>query len=194
MTLTIIEDPALAKIQDGLINKKNRQAILNAVPENGILAEWGLGGTTIWFLENMKGDQFLYSIEHNKEWATQIAGQIGEKKLNNKHSLHLREPEFAYQLSDTETLNTYATPLEECPAGLMNYIIPIDVFASSPDVFLIDGVARGACLAMVRMFAKPGSIVFLHDWNGRENWYGWAVRLYGEKVEKETENLLKLVV
>ncbi len=53
---------------------------------------------------------------------------------------------------------------------------------------LVDGVARGACLAVARQLVRPGVKVFLHD--SDRPWYSWAKKLWpeGETIAPEKDD------
>lgn len=133
--------------------QNQRQAIVDSV--NGPMLEWGCGGTTLWMLQRIS--QPLTSIEHHPDWFTRVRNEC--------------EP-FANWMGVCipGEAGDNATPWEECPSGLKDYI-STDVRPF--DVFLIDGVARGACLANVLLNAKSGSRIFLHDFH--RDWYDWII-------------------
>jgi hypothetical protein len=140
------------------------QHILHSLPANGKMLEWGVGGSTLILLKYLTDQQHLTSIEHHPQWASRIKQYTTH--LTHKHNLLCIQGQH---------IGTNATPLEENPAGLTDYIHP-DFDLSNYDVFLVDGVARAACLAVVRCYAKPGAKVFLHDAN--RPWYDWGKKLY----------------
>jgi hypothetical protein len=151
-----------------LMAENQRRAILEALPPFGSMLEWGGGGSSAWFLSRMTlGQRFvtpgqtLVTVEHDQAWAQQIRNECGGY-LN----WELR------CIPSSLEVGRNATHFEECPAGLRRYIgqADIDWF----DVILVDGVARGACLALALSSAKPGASIFVHDWN-REEWYEWAL-------------------
>lgn len=146
-----------------LLAENQRYAILASVPPNGRMLEWGTGGSTLWFLDHLDPAQQLIGVEHDAGWYMQVTARAGDRA---NYSPRLHEAHFG--------AGENATPWEECPAGLADYIHPTPL--SDIDVFLIDGVARGACLANVMLNGKSGARVFLHDAN-RAGWYDWAQRL-----------------
>jgi hypothetical protein len=154
-----------------LMADNQRRAVLDALPAGGSLLEWGGGGTTRWLLERMAPDQRLVTVEHCREWAQKVASNCGT--YPNWTILH-KPP--------TQRVGENGTHWEECPAGLTDYVCPVPL--EGFDVFLIDGVARGACLANVLLNARPGARVFLHDHSGdkRADWYSWAVRAGAGRV------------
>lgn len=142
-----------------------REHILKALPSDGKMLEWGSGGSTIWFLENMQPGQHLTSIEENEHWFNKVQEKIEASGFTNHKYLLVR--------SQFNELRKNAHPSEENPVGLDDYIHPpIDL--GEFDVILVDGVARGACLASV--YGKTNAKIFIHDSN--RGWYDWAIRLY----------------
>jgi hypothetical protein len=139
--------------------ENQRREIFASIPSNGSLLEWGSGGTTLWLLQNMAPNQRLVSVEHHHDWYCQI-NEACKGFANGK------------QIYVPGEAGTNATPWEECPALLAGYINAVDV--GQFDCFLIDGVARGACLANVLLNAKSGAKVFLHDLH--RDWYDWIIR------------------
>ena len=41
---------------------------IKLLPKNSVIIEWGSGGTTIELLKNLRKDQSMISIEHDKAW------------------------------------------------------------------------------------------------------------------------------
>ena len=58
-----------------------------------------------------------------------------------------------------------------------------------------DGLGRGGCLATIKASIKKDAVVFLHDIDGRESWYQWALDLWLKdySIEYVYHNLIKLV-
>jgi len=147
-----------------LLAENHRKLILASLPTSGTMLEWGCGGSTKWFLDHLTEGQRLITIEHDSAWAEECRSYCGQRE------------NWALQIKpSTLAVGKNASHWEECSAGLAEYIAPISHW-SDIDVFLIDGVARGACLAMVHAHGKPGAGVFLHDLN-RPGWYEWAMGL-----------------
>lgn len=154
--------------------ENQRRAILREIPDGGTMLEFGSGGSSVWFAREMQeeGDgATLYSIEHNKQWFDRMLEVRAARSLWNWSPL--------YRPVKHEGKN--ATPFEECPAGAASYLLNLPVC----DVVLVDGIARGACLATLAAMRFPG-VVFLHDSN--RDWYDWAVALFAKRtVLKATE-------
>jgi hypothetical protein len=182
----------------GLMNETNRNIILDTLPENGTMLEYGIGFTSIWFLENMKEGQNLISIEHVPEWTEKILEMADEKELSDKHTILLSNPPPKFLLpvegkKEPVIVDPYSTPLEELAVAMSDYInIPGTDFGEI-DTFLIDGIARASCLAVVSKTCQPDAAIFLHDWETRREWYDWIVPVFS-KVEEPTPNLLRLYV
>ena len=169
-----------------------RQLILDTLNADGEMLEWGSGATTVWMLDHMTENQSLTSVEHVEDWHQEVSQKVTDLELHPKHTYLLRTDQTPLRDNHGELVNTYASPLEETPAGFNDYINPgLDL--DKYQVILVDGIARGACLARVCMFAREDAVVLLHDIRGRENWYGWATELY-QSTEYLTPNLLRLYI
>ncbi len=143
-----------------IMGRVHRDAILDALPPGGRMLEWGSGGSTSYFADNLPPGATLLSIEHDPAWHHQVAGVIGE---SDRLTLRLVPAEGP--------LGRNATDEEEDPRPLRKYIHAAD--ADGPfDVILVDGYARGSCLARARELLKPGGVVFLHD--AQRPWYDQA--------------------
>jgi len=117
--------------------------------------EYGSGGTTLWLLNH---DVDLTSVEHNPKWHDEL--QRSDKRLDfSKQKLIAINPTH-----------------EENPLGLNRYITvchPKDY-----EIILIDGVARGACLARLLFLCETSQYsptIFIHDTH--RDWYDW---IFGE--------------
>jgi len=56
-----------------------------------IMLEWGSGGSTIKFSQKVAK---YYSIEHVKDWYTEVNKELVNLKLNNKVNNFLIEPDY----------------------------------------------------------------------------------------------------
>lgn len=149
-----------------------RQLILSHLPASGLMLEWGCGGSTAWFLTNMRDEQRLVTIEHDADWLGQCKNLCGEHQRWTRRLTPGSLP-----------IGKNATQWEECSAGLADYVCATE--AATADVILIDGIARGACLAWAAMNAKSGACVYLHDVANAKDvdgkpvdrlpWYAWAM-------------------
>jgi hypothetical protein len=170
--IELISAPSLAKPDviepRPLMALNQRSEILSSIPDNGSILEWGSGGTTLWLLRNLKPGQRLTSVEHSPEWSRDIDERA--KKIAPHQYSHLFRP-VAHEGAN-------ATPFEECPSGCDSYIHSpphLDSF----DVLLIDGIARGACLARALIQGFEG-VVYVHD--AHRDWLDWCLRMV-EHVE-----------
>jgi len=152
-----------------LLALNHRELILSHLPADGLMLEWGCGGSTRWFLDRLIGGQKLVTVEHDERWLRQCG--IAHRDWIPRLQL------------PTAHIGQNATQWEESPVGLAGYICAPE--ASQADVILIDGIARSACLAWAAMNAKSGTRVFLHDVANskdlegkpvdRMRWYVWAM-------------------
>lgn len=164
-----------------------KQMIADA-PDDAVFVEYGCGGSTCLFAAYMRASQKLYSIEHQERWFHRIRTVLGDMQRNGAVFLYWKPAaggrKMGYQIGDDvhiieeHEFRQYGTPSEELPHGLDAYINAsgIDIDWSNVHCVLIDGVARGAVLAVVRQKLAPGALVILHDAADRSDWYKWAVQ------------------
>lgn len=186
------------------------------LPEYAVLTEWGSGGSTSMFLELMKPTQKLISIEHDPEWTNKISIALDDHP-NRKNFLAINVQLQTIEMKDSrgtvnqiyyEEYKKYMIGmfLEENPCFLEHYINPTKLLDRvdeemhsklsilyDSDFYFVDGLARGAVLATIRVKAKKDAVVFIHDYAGRQNQYDWAVSLYSHK-ELVGKTLLKLTI
>ena len=154
-------------------------SVINQMPKNGTMVEWGSGASTCKWLDILKENQTLISIEHNLEWFNLVKDSVREH-FKDKHLATLN---LYYCFDDTYDCynRQYGNISEELPVGLSSYInVDKDMF--NADIFFIDGVARGACLAITLLMKKPDARVFIHDYRKRENWYSWITQFAQVKM------------
>ena len=147
--------------------QNQRDYILSHVQSH--MMEWGSGGSTIYFAKKLKGRK-LTSIEHDPKWYEQIKVQSPDN--HNYLLIEHTQPDFLKLPKPAREEQTY---------GLHDYICH---YEEGVDTILVDGMARGACLAMAYI-KYPDATVFLHDAN--RDWYDWATSLYPihEKIEAD---------
>ena len=148
--------------------------IMSSLPPGMSLLEWGAGGSTLWFLDHLLPGQSLVSVEHHAGWSQRVKD---ETSGDERHRLILAP----------FPAGKNATSAEEIPAFGENYLWP-EVDWSEIGAVLVDGVARGACLAVARQLVRPGVKVFLHD--SDRPWYSWAKKLWpeGETIAPEKDD------
>jgi len=147
-----------------LMGLKHRERLVSFVPPGGRMLEWGAGGSTVWLAQNLPERATLTSIEHDRAWFYEVANHLGNGGRGRRENVRmlLREP--------TGPLGTNATAAEDDPACLWPYINAAD--GARFDVVLVDGYARGTCLAKARSLLNPGGVVVLHD--AQREWYDEA--------------------
>jgi hypothetical protein len=145
-------------------------SFVKTMPENGKMVEWGSGGSTLKWLENLPETCSFISIEHNRQWYDKVTKAIQIDRPKDTRYKYLHVPEEYIE-------HGYGSLIEEHPTGLQNYINPLDVHLWDADLFLIDGIGRAACLMAVLLNkTSRNPVIFIHDYVGREEWYSWAVQ------------------
>ena len=143
---------------------------IKLLPKNSVIIEWGSGGTTIELLKNLRKDQSMISIEHNKTWFDLVSNKT--KLFKNHTYFHKPETNLIREMGGTG---------EENPAGLKDYILPDETILNA-NMFIIDGLARVTIALMLLAKAKKDSVIFIHDYVGREQYYDLLSKLF--KIEK----------
>ena len=142
--------------------------LIKSMPSDGKMIEWGSGGSTCIWIDNMLPTQTLISVEHNESWHTRVKRAVKNHftATPNVTLLHIPE-EHGIQ-------HGYGALIEELPAGVAKYINP-DIGQWNANIYFIDGIARAACLmSVLRHNKNSDAAIFIHDYKGREPWYDWA--------------------
>lgn len=158
---------------------------IKEMPDNGLMVEWGSGGSSIKWLESLTDNQRLVSIEHNPQWHMKVKEYIVTRPELSKKFQYLFKPElYGFQ-------HGYSSITEEHPHGLDDYMIPNKNILDG-DIFLVDGVARATTALLVKFLStKPDPVIYIHDYYGREQWYAWSTQFFSKK-EKVGHTLVRL--
>jgi hypothetical protein len=176
-------------IKEMLMFPEETQCVLDHIKNlkpNGLMVEWGTGGSTCKWLENLQHDQKLITIEHESNWYYNVKASVKD------HFGNLPESKFKFILAGLEEgfYQYYGVPQEENPVGLRKYINPSEEIFDA-DIFFIDGIARGACAMSVLLNrTKKDSVLFIHDYKPRVTWYNWVTQFCN--VELIGTTLVKL--
>jgi hypothetical protein len=158
---------------------------IKEMPEDGLMVEWGSGGSSVKWLETLSDNQKLISIEHNPQWHMKVKEYIVTRPELSKKFEYLFKPElYGFE-------HGYSSVIEEHPHGLDDYLIPNKKILDA-DIFLVDGIAR-ATTALLVMFlcTKPSPVIYIHDYYGREKWYSWSTQFFSKR-EKVGHTLVRL--
>lgn len=163
-----------------------KQIIADA-PDDAVFVEYGCGGSTCLFALHMRPTQHLHSIEHNKGWFIRMRGVLSDMTISGDVSLYWKPAaggkKLGYMIDDAvhtfedNEFRVYGSPSEELAHGLDEYIhgIGTNIDWSNVHCVLVDGVARGATLAVLRHKLPARALVLLHDAGPRPGWYNWAI-------------------
>ena len=163
-------------------------ARIGEMSSDGLMVEWGSGGSSVKWLETMKDNQQLVSIEHNPDWHMKVSEYINTRPDINQRFTYMFKPElYGYQ-------HGYAQVNEEHPHGLDDYLWPkhprVDI--SNAEVYFVDGIGRAATALIVKMLSqKENPVIYIHDYYGREQWYTWSSQFFSKK-EKVGLTLVRL--
>jgi hypothetical protein len=206
--ITGVSDSPKKVFEDVMNNNQmsleGREAIFSYFGDNKKYMEWGSGGSTLWYVKEViekKINTQVISIEHHGDWYNKVKNAIDNylSPTDDQFLYINKSAPFSSVVFDSVhgkiPFNVIATPFEETPAAVADYIKPPEIDLSTIDVFLVDGLARGACLATLKNLVKKDAVVFLHDIDGREEWYQWALNIWEDdyNIEYVYHNLIKLV-
>jgi hypothetical protein len=151
---------------------------------DGLMVEWGSGGSSIRWLETLTENQKLISIEHNPEWHMKVNQYVSSRPDLGQKFTYLFKPElYSYQ-------HGYGVIGEEHPHGLDDYLFPKGV--ADAEIFFVDGIARATTALIVKFLSThPDPVIYIHDYVGRENWYAWAAQFFSKR-EKVGHTLMRL--
>jgi hypothetical protein len=166
----ILMSPAEIEVVVGEIKK---------LKPGALVVEWGSCGSTCMWLESIGPSQRLISIEHNINWhgrvSRSVASHFGD--LGGKFK-YIYKPERLPELYK----HGYGRIEEENPYGTNEYVFP-DGEISEADLFIVDGIARGACIAVAALTRKnTDSVILLHDYSPRKVAYGWITQFFDVEV------------
>lgn len=143
------------------------------MPKDGLMVEWGSGGSTCKWIETLTEEQKLISIEHNNDWFNRVNRAVKAEwgDVSDKFTY--------YHIPEKYIQHGYGNLGEEHPCGSDDYINPPDPRIWNADVFFIDGIVRATCLINVLYRkTKKSPIIMVHDYVGREQWYSWAAQFF----------------
>ena len=142
---------------------------------NFIGLEWGCGSSTVWFCEKIK---FLYTIEHNKEWAEVVEKYINEERIDfiNKWKLFLIEEDEIY-CNNQIYLDCNRKSRKE-------YVLAENV-PNNLDFICIDGRARVGCINTAVLKIKEEGGVLVLDNSERKEYYPNSISNGWEKIKTD---------
>ena len=156
---------------------------IQKMPSDGLMVEWGCGGSTCKWIESLGENQKLISVDHNESWYNRVTRAVKAHfgDVSDKFSFYHIPEQFGFE-------HGYGHFIEEHPFGTDNYLLPPDSRWFDADIFFIDGIARAACaLVTLLKHTKKNPVIFIHDYVGREDWYSWASQFYDVEIVADLE-------
>lgn len=176
-------------MQDEIDYVKN---CIKDMPEDGIMVEWGSGGSTCGWIETLTGNQKLFTTEHTENWYNRVNRAIAA------HFGDVSEKFKFYHIPEKYIEHGYASIVEEHPCGTDDYILPPNDQWWNADIFFIDGIARATCaLVTLLKHTKKDPVIFIHDYIGREEWYSWASQFFDVEYigsKEKSSTLVRLYI
>lgn len=182
-----VEYGTMTEIQMQLDEVAEITSRIKEMSDDGLMVEWGSGGSSVKWLESMTGNQRLISIEHNPAWHMKVSGYINTRSdINNRFQYLFRPELYNYE-------HGYADIKEEHPHGLDEYLWPKAAKGiENAEIYFVDGIARATTAFIVKSLSqKPDPVIYIHDYFGREQWYSWSSQFFSKK-EKVGQTLVRL--
>lgn len=182
------------------MTENEQSAIVDSLSQTDIMLEWGCGGSTLFFPDYVKT---YYSIENNYTWYQDIRNRIPHnvqlryipttilppQNTPNDDFWMMESDRFKY--SDIHALqNQYPFTSEFATRKFLmyeDYVLEINnLGVEHLDKVLVDGRARVFCALRAYDYLDKDSLVFVHDFNGRAEYYD-LLRFY--KVDRIVDSL-----
>lgn len=137
--------------------------------------EWGSGGSTLFFVSL---GAFVVSVEHDKEWFSDVQHELWKRDHWNVTYLHIpfEQGEIGPDKSNPAHYKSGSTLY-----GLVNfkaYAGAIDAYEGF-DLILIDGMARASCIQHAFSHVKPGGCLVVDNTGDRPYYLEKTAHLFG---------------
>ena len=158
--------PVALKAKNSLVKAKKEKDIFRGkselfkrlVSNASAYGEYGCGASTIWVAHNTA--TIIYSIDTSMEWIKNVKNEVGDRP--NQLLTHV----------DLGDLGEWGRPRSyKYRNNIINYLDGIWKNEFKPDVVLIDGRFRVACLLYSLLNSKPSTQILFDDYLGREHYH-----------------------
>ena len=124
-----------------------------------VILEYGSGGSTV--MASEMSDKLVFSVESDRDWALNLQLYIDTQPMSSPAIMHF---------VDIGPVGAWGRPVDT-RAWRQFHRYPLDIwdqpFFRHPDVVLIDGRFRAACLAVTRLKIERPVTVLFDDYVGR---------------------------
>ena len=163
-----------------MMDKESVRMYCQYLPAQGDILEWGLGGSTLFFPQFVRGA--WVTIEHDVGWSQTLQDYIDTNPST-----------YTYLSRDRFQLRSAAGPLQPWTDGTRAeyeaYIELPSALQRTFDVIVVDGRARVECAKSIirnKLLRNDDSLVFVHDWEREEYHKGMLAPDLFEIVAEET--------
>ena len=151
--------------------------ISSCIPHNGLLLEYGAGGSTRWFSADSHRGYRVVSVEHNKTWFDKCKGLPRvDLRLFTPKQIVIHHGKTPVSLSEP----MYDVITQETTLCCSEYVFQPEL--ADADVIFIDGVFRNTCAVVAALLAKKHAVICLHD--SQDPLYEIAATALSERCEK----------
>lgn len=88
------------------INESQLWSIYDAMPEDGVMVEWGAGGSTVWFADNIDKLKMLVSLDRSRSVCDRVNMELKARGLGDKASVIFCQDDFEYSIGSIAPVGT----------------------------------------------------------------------------------------
>jgi len=158
--------PIVKKSRDRLVSSKQNKDIFRGnsslfkrlVSNASAYGEYGCGASTIWVAKNTETP--IHSIDSSLDWIQNVQVEVGER--TNQILTHV----------DLGELGDWGRPKNyDSRSNIENYVGGLWITEKKPDVVLVDGRFRVACMLSSLLNASPGTSILFDDYFERPHYH-----------------------
>jgi hypothetical protein len=135
------------------------QRLREAYSKARVILEYGSGGSTV--IASEMADKLIFSVESDRKWAHNLQHYIDSQNMPSPAVMHF---------VDIGPVGAWGRPIDAKEWPKFHHY-PLDIwdqpFFRHPDVVLIDGRFRAACLAITRLKIQRPVTVLFDDYESR---------------------------
>lgn len=173
-------DPSALPVYMHPVEFSQVRAVLETLQPKTML-EWGSGGSTKAFLEQLPFIEKLVSLEHDKAWFERVSQLVKDDRLEFHHvGPDVAPPPRGETKEERQVYKAWEKRCETDLSCMKQYVGFPATLDTVFDFILVDGRARCFCLAEGWKLLRPGGIIMLHDAQREE--YRAAIEALGRVI------------
>lgn len=146
------------------MSKIEIETILKYIKADGVMLEYGCGGSTLYFCDYVKE---YYSVEHNADWYN----KMNRLAKPNTKIFYVPRNETTPDKERFQPLSWDELESSSRYKDFQEYIKFPSTLDKKFDFVLIDGRARPECAKLIYNYLHEDSVVFIHDYWNRKHYH-----------------------